>query len=88
MTEEDLKIDEIMERFKFCNCGRPESVLRAIRWCLEHIDSAEYPSTDEEWVVVYLLETEGYLDHGSNICASWLTDRGEELLKELKGLSL
>lgn len=88
MSENDLKIEEVMERFKFCSCGRPESALRAMRRCLQCIGDVNYPSLDEEWLVVYLLETEGYLEHGSNICASWLTDRGEALLEELKGLEL
>lgn len=88
MSENEAKIEELMERFKFCNCGKPEAALRAMQRCLESIVDVPYPMMDEEWLVVYLLETEGYIDHEGNICASWLTDRGEALLEELKGLDL
>lgn len=90
MTERDVKIEELMERFKFCNCGRPELALRAIRRCLQSRgdNAVEYPGDGEEWVIVYMLDAEGYLDHGDNIVAAWLTERGKELLQELRDLEL
>ena len=91
MSENDIKIDDMMERLGFCNCGRPEDALRSIKRCLEaHADDNDmpYPITECEWVIVYYLEREGYLEHGSNISAAWRTDHGDLLLQQLEEIEL
>lgn len=85
----NLKIDTVMERLGFCNCGLPEEALRSIKRCLELMSTdAPYPVTPCEWVIVYFLEREGYLEHGSNICAAWVTPSGEALLAEIGDIEL
>ena len=88
MTEQDVQIDNLMERLDFCNCGMPEKALAAVRDCLLSINTLEYPREPGEWITVYLLESKGYLEHGSNICAAWPTPSGEALLTELLELEL
>jgi hypothetical protein len=86
MSEQDLLIEDIMERFGFCNCGCPEKALRKIRDILrlDHFT----PETDEEHVIAYLLNKEDLLEHGGSVTYSWPTYRGEALLEELETLEL
>jgi hypothetical protein len=85
----ELKIDMVMERLGFCNCGRPEAALLSIKRCLEFMGTdTPYPVTPCEWVIVYFLEREGYLEHGSNIIAAWVTPSGEALLAEIGDIEL
>lgn len=90
MSENDVKIDDIMGRLGFCNCGKPEVVLKFMRETLQYVKANEhcFCISPCEWLVVYVLEAHGYLDHGGSIGGAWLNHNGEAFLKELESLEL
>lgn len=77
-----------------CDCGDPASIGRYVRDMLrKHVaDSGDHTTSRWETVdyadlpVMFFLSwanREKYIEHGTTIRCSWLTEKGEELLRDL-----
>lgn len=73
-----------------CGCGSPEEAYEAIHKLLLTLQAKNW----DEWlksidndiyalIVVYILDGNGYLEHGTSIRHPWLTTKGEQLLEAL-----
>lgn len=73
-----------------CGCGSPEEAYEAIHKLLLLLQAKNW----DEWInvidndiyaliVVYILDGNGYLEHGGSIRHPWLTTKGEQLLEAL-----
>lgn len=78
----------------FCGCGDPESLGRYVKeMLLKHVkqtNSDSYLCWDvtqyDDLPVMFFLswaDREGYIEHGTTIRCSWMTEKGDELLKDL-----
>jgi hypothetical protein len=83
-----------------CGCGNPESLLMMLYTILSEMSNSnddkwnktirEYRSKDSIFdnglvhFVLYWLDQEQYTEHGSSVFGSWLTEKGEEFLKDLE----
>lgn len=73
------KLVDLVDELHICGCGCPENVYRAIRDVLaDPIKCNEGAYYD---YMLYQLNHLGYLDHGSSIYGSFVTEKGKELLK-------
>jgi hypothetical protein len=91
----DTKLDYLMMSvLPSCGCGNPKSIGRYVRGMLlkyvgqtgatKHIcwELTDY----EDLPVMFFLswaDREGYIEHGTTIRCSWMTKKGDELLKDL-----
>ena len=73
-----------------CGCGSPEEAYEAIHKILLSLRAKNW----DEWlnvidgnifalITVYMLDANGYLEHGGSICHPWLTSKGEKLMEAL-----
>jgi hypothetical protein len=78
-----------------CGCGDPESIGRYVRDMLRsHVSTADDHSpwdanSYEDMPLMFFLswaDREGYIEHGTTIRCSWLTDRGQELMRDLNAV--
>lgn len=88
------------EMLKMCGCGQPEDNVKYILAALELVaeernDWHEWNErckdlfkTDEaEYFMWYWLETQGLTEHGSSV-PGWLTEKGKNLLADLKEIKI
>lgn len=76
---------------KICGCGVPESTGILVRDILSALPPWEHEGKLKEllptdglfYLVLGILTNARLIEHGSNICGSWLTPRGEEVLAAL-----
>jgi hypothetical protein len=77
-----------------CGCGTPESIAVYVRDMLrkhvKQIGTDDYSCWDitkyEDLPVMFFLswaDREGYTEHGTTIRCSWMTQKGDELLKDI-----
>lgn len=77
-----------------CGCGDPESIGKYVKdMLLSHVhqtNSDDYSCWDrtkyDDLPVMFFLSwasREGYTEHGTSIRCSWMTDLGNQLLKDL-----
>jgi len=78
-----------------CGCGDPESIGVYVRdMLLEHVKQTGAASGIECWdrtsyddmPVMFFLswaDSQDYIDHGTTIRCSWMTEKGDELLRDL-----
>lgn len=85
------------EELKFCGCGNPDGareyiakILRAIKdrsdsdWATDSVAAAIKGDAESAmWLILYVFDAMGLLEHGGNVSGSWLTDKGKQLLAEL-----
>lgn len=71
--------------FGFCNCGIPDKMFIFIRDNLQNLKDEKYGeySNMAYMFFVYWAETKNITEHGSTIRCSWLTEFGEEVLKDM-----
>lgn len=73
-----------------CGCGSPEEAYEAIHKILLSLQAKKW----DEWInvidgnifaliTVYMLDSKGYLEHGTSIRHPWLTSKGEKLIEAL-----
>ena len=91
----DTKSDYLMMGvLPSCGCGDPASIGKYVKdMLLKHVkqtDSKDYSCWDitqyEDLPVMFFLswaDREGYIEHGTTIRGSWMTKRGNELLRDL-----
>lgn len=79
---------------KFCGCGNQGVVITIIRDYLNyskiHRDFFGMPvDTDSgyHWLMLYLLDSWGFTEHGGGVRGSWLTDTGVEMSDFLGSLT-
>lgn len=65
--------------FDFCGCGMPDYVLNGFRETLKG-QKEEKLADNKMQIYLYILNKEEYLEHGSSIFGSWLTEKGKALL--------
>lgn len=82
-----------IEVLGFCGCGDPDSAMLLVRDILKLIkEEKEYseeitkalPTDGVYYFVLYMLCDRGLIEHGSIVCRSWLTDKGEEVLSDIE----
>ena len=77
-----------------CGCGDPGSIGTYVKnMLLKHVKQTDCDDIScwgrtkyEDLPVMFFLswaDNEGYIDHGSTIRCSWMTDKGNELLNDL-----
>jgi hypothetical protein len=77
-----------------CGCGDPASIGKYVKeMLLKHVHqtgSKDYSHNDrtsyDDLPVMFFLswaDSEGYIEHGSTIRCSWMTKKGDELLRDL-----
>lgn len=75
--------------FGFCGCGFPEDGF------MDVFNVLDRKHGKQEWdeakdgsrlthFILYWLDKEGYAEHGSSIGGCWLTEKGEELLRDMR----
>lgn len=91
---EHTDLEEIVNELGICGCGNPELAYKAVHEMLKRSSSKEESTitcamdNDDAslpyiYFMAYTLDTLGFLEHGSSIRCSWLTEKGEDLLKAL-----
>lgn len=91
----DTKADYLMMGvLPSCECGNPSSIGKYVKdMLLKHVkqtDGEDYSCWDitqyEDLPVMFFLswaDHEGYIEHGTTIRCSWMTEKGDELLRDL-----
>ena len=74
------------EILHFCGCGDPDSVMIYVKEFLEKLEKEDWGNHEDlpYMFLSYWADHEELSEHGSNVCYSWLTDKGRELLKDIK----
>ena len=87
---------DIIHELGICGCAKPYAAYEEVHKMLKRVidpGRSAYPPT--EWIVpeceyegyvlfmAYILNDKGFLDHGTSIYGSWLTNKGKLLLKAL-----
>lgn len=85
---DDIITDRLFDEFGFCNCGRPYVVAEKIIKILTNIDREGWIKVeDEDLLYIYLLDKYEYITHYTSVYASKITEKGKNLLKEVKNES-
>jgi hypothetical protein len=70
-----------------CGCGSPRSIAGYVVACLKkYTDDSSRPDYEDLPAMFFLswADHEDYIEHGSTIRCSWLTDKGKELIRDLE----
>lgn len=80
-------VEEFIQLFDFCGCGRPEKVMSYIRDYLSEtnkdINKRDMKDDAAYWMAAYLCDSKGLTEHGTSVAGAWLTDLGREWLEKL-----
>ena len=90
-------LEALINELGICGCGNPELAYKAVHEMLKRSSSKEESTitcamdNDDTaipyiYFMAYVLDSLGFLEHGSSIRCSWLTEKGENLLKALEVL--
>ena len=77
---------KLIDELGICGCGNPEMVYRLIHAVLKEILESRVRTDDEVGYydyIIYQLNEQGFLEHGSSIYGSWVTERGKKLIEAL-----
>lgn len=79
------KKKELIEELGICGCGCPTEAYKAVHEVLFKMPSLESEEMDNPYIsfMIYTLNHLGFLEHGSSIYGSWLTEKGRQLLEAL-----
>ena len=64
--------------FGFCGCGDPEFELQNFLKTLKTIKEGECAPFELQ-IYLYILDKEGFTEHGTSVFGSWLNEKGEAL---------
>lgn len=80
------KLVEVIDELNICGCGNPELVYKLIHDTMKEIseNGVCLDATNYYYFMIYQLNHMGFLDHGSSIYGSWVTDKGKDLIKALE----
>jgi hypothetical protein len=72
-----------------CGCGNPDGVMGWICDILTKIEKEEFPVYEDLPVMFFLYwaDHKEFVEHGSSIRCCWLTDKGKELLSDIRDLT-
>lgn len=70
----------------FCSCGDRRGILKYVRDMLLRIEQQDWKSLTELPYIFFVqwANDKDFADHGTSIIGSWLTPRGEELLRDVE----
>ncbi|MFH2047783.1 MAG: hypothetical protein ABIK92_21870 [Pseudomonadota bacterium] len=70
----------------FCGCGNPGEIMEYVKEMLEILDSQNWGSYENKpyMFFVYWANNKGFADHGTTARCSWLTEKGKEILRDIK----
>jgi hypothetical protein len=70
----------------FCGCGNPDEILEYTKVMLGKLKNQEWGEySDHPYMFfVYWANEKGFAEHGSTARCSWLTELGEEILRDIK----
>lgn len=77
---------KLVGELNICGCGCPENVYRLIHAVLKEILESRVRVNDEVGYydyMIYQLNEQGFLEHGSSIFGSWITEKGKKLIEAL-----
>jgi len=69
-----------------CSCGNPDEIMEYVKEMLEKLDSKNWGKYEDKpyMFFVYWANDKGFAEHGSTVRCSWLTEKGKELLRDIK----
>ena len=69
-----------------CGCGNPDEVMQYVKNMLEKLDSEDWGSYEDlpYMFFVYWANDKGFAEHGTTVRCSVLTEKGKELLKDIR----
>lgn len=77
---------DLIDKLNICGCGNPKMVYRLIHVVMNEIRESSVRTDDHvgyyDYMIYQLNELE-FLDHGSSIYGSWVTEKGEKLIEAL-----
>lgn len=77
----------------FCGCGDPDAAMVFVRNTLKLIGERkewgegvekEIPNEGAYYFVLYMLDHKGLTEHGGSVGGSWLSSKGDEVLKDIE----
>jgi len=70
----------------FCGCGNPEEVMVYVKEMLEKLEAKEWGAYEDMAYMffIYWANDKDFAEHGTTARCSWLTDKGHELLNDIK----
>lgn len=78
---------ELIDELNICGCGNPNMVYRLIHVVMKDILKFSSVKVDDYVgyydYMIYQLNEQGFLEHGSSIYGSWVTEKGEKLIEAL-----
>lgn len=77
---------DMIEELHICGCGCPDAVYKLIHNTMKEIEEigVRTDATNYYDFMIYQLNHMGFLEHGSSIYSSYITEKGKELLKSLE----
>jgi hypothetical protein len=74
-----------IEILHFCGCGDPDEVMMYVAEFLIKISKEDFGDYEDMsyMFLSYWADNEGFIDHGTTVRCSWLTDKGKELLNDI-----
>ena len=86
----ESKADYMIDIIGLCGCGNSEEVAGYVRQRLEAIEKSNHPSYEDlpAMFFIYWANDKKYAKHGTTARCSWLTDKGKELLADMKEVGL
>ena len=76
---------DIIHELGICGCGCPDKTYKAVHDMLIAFKNHAGAIGDNpyKYFMAYTLDCLEFIEHGTSIIGSWLTDKGEELLEAL-----
>ena len=77
---------KLIDELGICGCGCPEKVFRLIHVVMKEIRESRVRTDDEVGYydyMIYKLNEQGFLEHGSSIYSSWVAEKGKKLIEAL-----
>lgn len=80
---------KLIDELSICGCGNPKMVYGLIHVVMKEILKSSSVKVDDYvgyydyMYMIYQLNEQGFLEHGSSIYGSWVTEKGEKLIEAL-----
>ena len=77
---------KLIDELSICGCGNPKMVYRLIHVVMKEILESSVKVNDYVGYynyMIYQLNEQGFLEHGSSIFGSWITGKGKKLIEAL-----